>query len=404
MCTDWILQTNHARTLLSHQMTPHPPHIPHYWGLRHQTFQVHQIPRSHIAPVSLMEGTNHKCSSQRTTLGSVRPSHCPLSVRYSTWGCLSTISGSRNTPNTLYAINVWSCPTRGRTVQGNPRTTASRHLTKIHWQALTCLSPMRTTTTDILEAHANILPLHLLIDKIRMRALMRLATLPNTHPLQPHLIRAHGKRPKRHLTPLHHHLASFSTVNPKAMETIHPICKDPKATPTVNTHILSSEEARALPPRPVSDITIFTDVSAKEGGVGAAAILTKSTLPACPQKLIYHLGHDTKYTVYSAESTGLLLGAYLLQSEMSHFSLVTFTTDNQAAILAIDQYRPGPSHTILDEFEGIIECIREEQGHLDITLAVQWVPGHQGIQGNEDADQAAKQAAEGASSHAQSLS
>jgi ribonuclease HI len=128
------------------------------------------------------------------------------------------------------------------------------------------------------------------------------------------------------------------------------------------------------------------------------AILSKAALPARPRKLMYRLGRDTKY---SAESTGLLLGAHLLHSETSHFSSVTFATDNQAAILALDQHKPGPSHTILNEFESIIGRIREEQGNLDVT--VQWVPGHQGIQGNEDADQAAKQAAGGSSSRARSL-
>jgi ribonuclease HI len=300
-----------------------------------------------------------------------------------------------------YATRIEDGATRGKKAPRNGRTTVSRHLAKVHRQALTCLGPMRTTATDILEAHANIPPLHILIDKIRLRALIRMTTFPNTHPLHLHIIRAHGKMPKRHPTPLHHLFASFPTVNPKTMETIHPIRRDPKAALAADTLIPSPENSNAHRAIHPSDITIYTDGSAKEGGVGAAAVMIKRASPSRPRKLLYHLGRGTKYTVYSAETTGLLLGAHLLRSVTSHFTSVTFATDNQAAILALDTNKPGPSHIILDAFESLIRRLRDELGRLDIT--VQWVPGHQGIQGNEAADQAAKEAAEGASSRSRAL-
>ena len=43
---------------------------------------------------------------------------------------------------------------------------------------------MRTTTSDVMDAHAN-LPFHLLINKVCYRATARMCTLPDSHPLHP---------------------------------------------------------------------------------------------------------------------------------------------------------------------------------------------------------------------------
>jgi hypothetical protein len=46
---------------------------------------------------------------------------------------------------------------------------------------------MRTTAMDVLDAHARLLPMAILIDKFRYRAALRLATLRNSHPLFPYV-------------------------------------------------------------------------------------------------------------------------------------------------------------------------------------------------------------------------
>lgn len=53
--------------------------------------------------------------------------------------------------------------------------------------ALSITGAMRTTATDNLNIHANLLLVPLLLQKICHRAALHLATLPSRHPLYAHL-------------------------------------------------------------------------------------------------------------------------------------------------------------------------------------------------------------------------
>ena len=52
------------------------------------------------------------------------------------------------------------------------------------------MGTMKTTATDMIETMANLIPFHLLVEKHRHRAGVRLATLPETHPLHKPVINA----------------------------------------------------------------------------------------------------------------------------------------------------------------------------------------------------------------------
>ena len=45
------------------------------------------------------------------------------------------------------------------------------------------MGALRTSASDVMEAHANMLPLELMLNKVCHRATLRLAALPETHPL-----------------------------------------------------------------------------------------------------------------------------------------------------------------------------------------------------------------------------
>ena len=49
--------------------------------------------------------------------------------------------------------------------------------------AIAIVGGLRTLPNDILNMHADLLPFHLLVDKVRYQAALRLATLPSMHPL-----------------------------------------------------------------------------------------------------------------------------------------------------------------------------------------------------------------------------
>lgn len=72
--------------------------------------------------------------------------------------------------------------------------------------ALNITGALRTTATDMIDTHADLLPFHILVNQICQRSALRLATLPDTHPLYKHVRRA-KRNVKRHRTPLHelHH-------------------------------------------------------------------------------------------------------------------------------------------------------------------------------------------------------
>ena len=84
-------------------------------------------------------------------------------------------------PRMLYAADVflvpemlWSKGTKGV-------------ITKLNWarrQAVLLITGvLRSTATDILDVHANLLPFHLLMSQVVHRAATRLACLPDFHPL-----------------------------------------------------------------------------------------------------------------------------------------------------------------------------------------------------------------------------
>src|SRR6266481_8923400 len=79
---------------------------------------------------------------------------------------------------------------------------------------------LRTTATDIMEIHANLLPTELLLHRICYRATLRLAALPDTHPLQKKTVKQVAHRDiKHHRSSLHQLLHSYD-VQPGTCEVI----------------------------------------------------------------------------------------------------------------------------------------------------------------------------------------
>jgi hypothetical protein len=109
-------------------------------------------------------------------------------------------------PRMLYAADIFltaRCKV-GKRQDGKTSQGVVNKLASIQRRAAIMITgAMRTTPTDILDVMANLLPFHLLIDKIRHRAALRLATLPPTHPLHKPVVNAAMRLVKRHPTPLH---------------------------------------------------------------------------------------------------------------------------------------------------------------------------------------------------------
>jgi ribonuclease HI len=145
--------------------------------------------------------------------------------------------------------------------------------------------------------------------------------------------------------------------------------------------------AKDLSKRP---LILYTDGSGIEGRVGAAAIAGLEDQHAHSQ-----MGDDDTSTVYAAELHGIEM-ALTLPSESTESwatrgkkGLVIFT-DSQAALKALRRPRMPSGQVYL---AGCLDLIRQ-LGAKGIPTELRWIPAHQGVIGNELADQHAKEAAQ----------
>ena len=127
-------------------------------------------------------------------------------------------------PKMTYGADVWYTPPRlniGKKRRQGSMTTL-HELEKVQQIASLAINgAMRSTASDTLDAHANLLPMDLLLEKICFRGLMRACTLPDTHPLHDR-IRDYSNNPARaQPTPLQNLLKIFN-IAPEFIETITP--------------------------------------------------------------------------------------------------------------------------------------------------------------------------------------
>jgi len=164
-----------------------------------------------------------------------------------------------------------------------------------------------------------------------------------------------------------------------------------------SVRIPDSKEASIAEDRNATEvIKIYSDGSAQEGKVGAAAVLICAGRPN--RVLHYHLGSESEHTVPEAELIGLLLALQLIKSERIKNSSFAVGTDNHAALKAFHTSLRGPAHHIAREVLKQSILLRKSTRGKSYGLTLRWTAGHVGIPGNELADKEAKRAAAGLSS------
>ena len=255
--------------------------------------------------------------------------------------------------------------------------------------AILIVGGLRSSPTDSLDIHANLLPFHLMVDKVRFQAALRLATLPISHPLHKPVHQAAQRFVKRHHSPLHELMHRFK-LKPNLMETIAAVRQGPKWEPDVAIRIADSKEkAKGEDLADQAHIKVYTDGSGIEGHIGAAAVLYRNGVLKSRRRM--QLGSSKHHTVYEGEGVGMVLGLELLREERSLEGMVSMGTDNTAAISATHAIKPSPSHYIWDIFHKRLKMVQNK--HKAMDLLVKWVPGHMDIVGNDRADVEAKKAA-----------
>jgi hypothetical protein len=216
-------------------------------------------------------------------------------------------------PKMLYAADVWFTPIR-KSQSGKKATGSVGFATKMakvqRVAALSITGALRSTPSDLLDAHADLMPIRLAVEKVTHNATLRMLTLPDNHPLHTHLQKA-SNYVKAHRSPLHELLRAHN-LQAGNIEHIEPIRHKPSWTPPLHaTTITEEKEAMAYDRHNTAMVRIYADGSGHEGGVGAAAILYINGTKR--DSLQYYLGTDKQHTVYEAEVVGLILAATMLQ-------------------------------------------------------------------------------------------
>ena len=295
-------------------------------------------------------------------------------------------------PRMLYGADVFLGPAlRSDSFKNKKGSRAAlRKLAAIQRSAaLLIVGGLHTSPTDSLDIHANLLPFHLMVDKVRFQAALRLATLPISHPLHKPVHQAAHRFVKRHHSPLHELMHRFK-LKPKLMEKISASRQGPKWEPDLAIRIADNKElAKQEDTADETPIKVYTDGSGLEGRIGAAAVLYRNGVLKGKRRM--QLGSTKHHTVYEGEGVGMLLGLELIREERRVEGMVSMGTDNTAAIIATHKIKPGPSHYIWDLFHKRLAMVRNK--HRDMDLLVKWVPGHMDIVGNDRADTEAKKAA-----------
>lgn len=233
--------------------------------------------------------------------------------------------------------------------------------------------------------------MHLAINKVCMRAALRISTLPATHPLAKYASRAARIVPKKHQLPLHK-IFQAASIQPTNMETIKPIRHTSKWTPPNAIHIASSKQVSIEEERDDdADICVYSDGSGIDGHIGAAAVLYRWRNNRTTKKVLrYCLGPDTKHTVFEGEVVGKILGQQLVYNELSVGSESMYV-DNQASILATQSIKPTPGHYLVDIFHAHSRHTKKK--HTNARITVRWIAAHNGVEGNKEVDKEAKKAA-----------
>ena len=165
----------------------------------------------------------------------------------------------------------------------------------------------KSTATDTLEAHAFIPPLRIRLEDTCHHKVLRLASLPATHPLYTAIRTPLRRIPKCHRSAIHS-LALHFAINARTIECIKPHAQHLNWLPTFTTFIAKNkEEAASYIRTRTDDIKIFSDGSGFKEKIGAAAIR-----PDTQDVLYYQLGSSRWHTVFEAELVGILLALKLI--------------------------------------------------------------------------------------------
>ena len=133
--------------------------------------------------------------------------------------------------------------------------------------AILITGAMKTTASVVLNVLADLLPIHLAVDKWRYNAALSLATLPADHPLYKMTTRAASRYVQSHPSLLHELFHTYN-IRPKQIETIQPVRHVTTWSPKIKIVIPETKESAIRGcQQDGAEFQIFSDGSLTEKGV-----------------------------------------------------------------------------------------------------------------------------------------
>jgi hypothetical protein len=237
-------------------------------------------------------------------------------------------------PKLTYGVDVWYTPPHKPV--GATKNSGTVGVLKIlqKTQRLATISIMgafRLTPTDLLDMHAGVLPMELVLRKACHRAIVRMLTLPDSHPLYQIIRKAKLTPPNKHLSPINQ-LISIFKLRRKTIETITPLTKACRNRFTTEIAV-SRKDSIAQEVKDDADFKIFSDGSGQDGYVGASAVIYRKGVRRPVGHLKAHLGPSTKHTTYEGEVVGDILGLWLASNTPGTVAKqISLYTDNQSLV------------------------------------------------------------------------
>jgi ribonuclease HI len=175
-------------------------------------------------------------------------------------------------------------------------------------------------------------------------------------------------------------------IQPDQLEKVTPGRFDPRWRLEFVIRVASSREnAITMDDNDSATIQVYTDDSGMDGQIGASAVLYRNGVKK--SSLQMRLGPEGDHTIPAGEGIGLILGLELIRAE-NRVTRVSMAADNLASITRTTDTKATPSHHIWDLFYDQWRMVKRK--HPGIRMGIRWVPGHEGVPGNEEADRIAK--------------
>jgi len=219
--------------------------------------------------------------------------------------------------------------------------------------------------------------------------MLRLAAVPESHPLHGTIQTVACRDVKQHRSPLHYLFHTFK-IKPADYETIMSASRPPNCKDNLQTHVAANrEDTHEEDLLDESEVCIYADGSGMDGKAAAVVVLYRRGTEVA--SLRYQLGPLAWHTTYEAEIAGVVLALQLVCKEETA-DTVWIRLDNQAVVQSLAGRKAKPMQSFLDNVHSLCDAWWREDRQQHKSISISWASGHNGVAGNEWADDEAKKA------------